>query len=250
MKILRLLVWCGLLLPALVAGEVSVAVASNFLGPLQQLAADFAAAGGDRVRISSGSTGKLYAQIVNGAPYDLFLAANAREPERLEDAGMSVPGRRVTYARGVLALWLPGAAAAAGDDPAALLAADATGRLAIANPRTAPYGAAAQAVLGTWGLLAAYTGRILQGDNVAQAYQYVATGNAAAGFVALSQLLDPGQPPAGRYWRIDTAVYPPIRQQMVLLKRAADNPAALALWQYLTGASVRERIAAFGYALE
>lgn len=250
MKTLWLIPLCCLLLPAPVTAEVSVAVASNFLGPLQQIAAEFEAAGGEHVRISSGSTGKLYAQIVNGAPFDLFLAANDREPERLEAAGLSVPGRRVTYARGVLALWLPGAGAEAGDDPRALLTADTTGRLAIANPRTAPYGAAARAVLEDWDVLTSYAGRILQGDNVAQAYQFVATGNAAAGFVALSQLLDPAHPPAGRYWRIDTANYPPIRQQMVLLRRATDNPAALAFWRYLTGETVRARIAALGYDLE
>ncbi len=232
------------------AGEVRLAVASNFLAPVQVIAATFEAESGDEVLVSSGSTGKLYAQIVNGAPYDLFLAANSREPERLEGEGLIQPDSRYTYALGVLALWVP----EAGDDVAAdartAFATTAGRRVAIANPRTAPYGAAAEAVLKDWNLPASLKARLVRGENVSQAYQFIASGNVAAGFVALSQLLDPKRPPAGRFWRIDKNLYPPIRQQVVLLKRAAHNPAAEAFWHYLRSAPVRERIAAFGYGLD
>ena len=176
------------------ADDIRLSVASNFLGPVQAIARAFEKDTGHRVRISSGSTGKLYAQIVNGAPYDLFLAANAREPERLESEGRIAPGSRYTYALGVLALWAPAAQKAS---PAGTLTApiDATTqRVAIANPKTAPYGAAAEAVLKAWGQWDALQGRVIRGENIAQAYQFAASGTAGFGFVALSQLLDPVPP--------------------------------------------------------
>jgi len=246
---LCLLCLLGLSLP-LRANEIRLAVASNFLGPVQKIAATFEAESGHKVTISSGSTGKLYAQIINGAPYDLFLAANSREPERLESEGRIRPGSRYTYALGVLALWAPKAAAGESVDARSVLVAAAAGRLSIANPGTAPYGAAAQAVLKSWDLLGRYEGRIIRGDNIAQAFQFVATGNAEFGFVALSQLLDPARPPAGRFWRIGAGLYPPIRQQVVMLKRAEGNAAAEAFWVYLRSDAAHARIKAFGYALE
>ena len=123
-------------------------------------------------------------------------------------------------------------------------------RIAIANPNTAPYGAAAEAVLKAWGQWDALQGRVIRGENVAQAYQFTASGNVGFGFVALSQMLNPNQPPAGRYWRVDDTLYSPIRQQLVLLKRAADKPAAAAFWQYLKSSATRQQIVAFGYGLE
>lgn len=248
-KLVALVCLSGLSLP-LVASEARLAVASNFLGPIRAIAAAFEAETGNKLSISAGSTGKLYAQITNGAPFDLFLAANSREPERLENAAQIRPGSRYTYALGVLALWAPKAATGESLDARSALAGAGTGRLAIANPGTAPYGAAAEAVLKSWQLSGAYKGRIIRGDNIAQAYQFVATGNAGFGFVALSQLLDPARSPAGRFWRIADALYPPIRQQVVILKRGADNPAAEAFWTFLKSEPVRARIKAFGYGLE
>ena len=232
------------------AREVRLAVASNFLGPVYEIAATCEAESSHKVIISSGSTGKLYAQIVNGAPYDLFLAANSREPERLEEEGQIQPDTRYTYALGVLALWVPGGESHDITDARGAFAAMDGQRVAIANPRTAPYGAAAAAVLEDWDQWVALKGRLIRGENISQAYQFVASGNAGSGFVALSQLLDPKRPPAGRYWRIDDSLYPPIRQQVVLLKRAAGNPAAEAFWRYLKSPLARERIAAFGYGLD
>jgi molybdate transport system substrate-binding protein len=252
MVMMRLLCWGCLLslAPACGAGQLRLAVASNFIGPIHAIARTFETETGNPVIVSAGSTGKLYAQIVNGAPYDLFLAANSREPQRLEDDQLIGPGSRYTYALGVLALWAPGVASdEAADARAALAAADGQ-RLAVANPQTAPYGAAALAVLEAWQQSDVVQGRLIRGENIAQTYQFVASGNAGWGFVALSQLLDPKRPPAGRYWRIDPSLYPPIRQQVVILKRAADNPVAAAFWRYLKSAPVRTRIAAFGYGLE
>ncbi len=236
--------------PVSFADDIRLAVASNFLGPVQAIARAFEQDSGHRVRISSGSTGKLYAQIVNGAPYDLFLAANDSEPARLEREGRVAAESRYTYALGVLALWAPSAPE---DTPADALAAsiDASGqRVAIANPKTAPYGAAAEAVLRAWGQWDALQGRVIRGENIAQAYQFAASGNAGFGFVALSQMLDPDRQPAGQYWRVDDTLYPPIRQQLVLLKRAADKPAASAFWEYLKSSAARQQIVAFGYGLE
>lgn len=240
------------LLPGAVsaAGQVRVAVASNFLAPARALVTGFEAHGGGRVSLSSGSTGKLYAQIVNGAPFDLFLAANSREPARLERQGRAVAGTRFTYALGTLALWNPAQATFPEDDAIALLRAGRFRRLAIAHPRIAPYGAAARAVLDALGLEQALSAKLIRGENIAQAYQFVATGNAELGFVALSQLVDPARPAAGGYWRVNPGLYPPIRQQAVLLSRARDNATARGFWDYLHSAGVRATLRGYGYDTE
>lgn len=235
---------------AVSAEPLRLAVASNFLGPLKAIAGDFQKDTGHTVRISSGSTGKLYAQIVNGAPFDVFLAANSREPQRLEKEARIRPGSRYTYALGVLALWEPKAPLDGGAAAREAFSPKRGQRVALANPRTAPYGTAAQAVLQEWGMLSHLRPQLIRGDNIAQAYQFTATGNARYGFVALSQLLDPRRVPDGRYWQLDSDLYPPIRQQAVILKRAMDKPAALAFMRYLQSATVRERIKAYGYGLE
>ena len=228
--------------------EVRIAVAANFLGPIGTLVDVFERRTGHRVRTSSGSTGKLYAQIVSGAPYDVFLAANDREPRRLEEDGYGVAGTRFTYARGVLALWLPDGDAAP-HARAAFRAVGATS-VAIANPLFAPYGAAAVAVLESWGELDHPTRRILRGESIAQAYQFAASGNASASFVALSQVRGASRALPGRTWTVDDALYPPIRQQAVLLRRGTDNPVALEFFRYLQSAEAREVIASFGYEVE
>lgn len=228
--------------------EVRLAVAANFLGPVETLVDGFERATGHRVRTSSGSTGKLYAQIVSGAPYDVFLAANEQEPRRLERQGYAVGGTRFTYARGVLVLWLPEGATAS--DARTAFRAVEHRSVAIANPLVAPYGAAAEAVLERWGELDHVARRVVRGESIAQAYQFAASGNAAAGFVALSQVRSSSGPPSGRYWAIDDALYPPIRQQAVLLERGADNRAAREFLRYLRSRDAREAISSAGYELE
>jgi molybdate transport system substrate-binding protein len=241
-----------LLLPASgrPAETVNVAVASNFLAPMRQLAQDFAAQTGDEVSISSGSTGKLYAQIVNGAPFDLFLAANAREPERLEEAGRIQPGTRFTYALGALVVWSRDPGLFHDDNGRAVLMAGEFRHVAIANPRLAPYGAAAQSMLESLGIAERLEPVLLTGENIAQAYQYVETGNADIGFLALSQLVQPGATVTGSYWRVATDLYPPIRQQAVLLSGARSGPAARRLWEFLQSDAARDTITSFGYTLE
>ncbi len=229
------------------AGEVTVAVAANFAEPLKQLAQRFEAISGHRVALSVGSTGKLYSQIVAGAPFDLLLAADAERPERLEHDGLSQPGSRFTYAVGQLVLWSPKPGVV--DDQGAVLASDRFQRLALANPRLAPYGEAAMAVLRQRGLAERLAPKLVTGDSIAQAYQFVATGNAEIGFVARSQVQSPGKPVSGSVWVVPQALYSEIRQDAVLLKRGAQNPAATALLDYLRSPAARDLIAAHGYGL-
>lgn len=241
--------WFPLLLAFLpclsLAGEVRVAVASNFLAPLKALVAAYEQDHPDRIRISAGSTGKLYAQIVNGAPFDLFLAANAREPERLAETGAAVADSRFTYARGQLALWAGGQPLAAAEMPAGICQGDYR-RLAIANPKTAPYGAAALQVLDALDCTAAVQAKLIRGENISQAYQFVASGNADYGFVALSQLHGAD---AGSYWVVPESLHDPIDQQGVLLKAGLNNPAAIDFLDYLRSPAALEIIRGFGYSV-
>ena len=233
----------GALPPAAPAAEVRVAVAANFAAATHRLAVDFERESGHRVVASFASTGTLYAQIRHGAPYDAFLAADAERPRLLEREGLGVPGTRFTYATGRLALWSaqPGLVGGSGD----VLRSGAVRTLAIANPRTAPYGAAARQVLERMGLWEALQGRLVQGENIAQAYQYVASGNATLGFVALAQVQAGGV--AADHWLPPTEWYAPIAQQALLLQRGAGNAAARAFLAFLRGAQARAVIEALGY---
>lgn len=219
-------------LPARAAG-VLVAVASNFAEPAGEIAAGFEAATGHRVILSAGATGALYARIVNGAPYDVLLAADAERPARLEAEGRAVPGSRFTYAVGRLVLWSPDPERIA-DGPAAIAAM--TGRLAIAHPDLAPYGAAAAEMLAALGL----DPPLVRGENVGQAYALVATGNAELGLVAAAQLRH-GE---GSRWLVPADLHAPIRQDAVLLR---DGPAARAFLDWLRGPEAAAVIAAWGY---
>jgi molybdate transport system substrate-binding protein len=229
---------------AVPAADVRVAVASNFAPTLKRLAADFTAQTGHRVLISSGSTGKHYAQIRNGARFDLFMAADSERPALLEREGIGVAGSRFVYAEGRLVLWAPAAASLA--NPRDLLASGTLTRLAIANPRLAPYGLAARELLSGWGLWQGLQGRLVRGENVGQAFQFVATGNAPAGLVALSQVLEHDASARGAYQVIEAGLHPPIRQQALLLHR---SPAAEALVRFLKGAPALATIRTAGYAV-
>lgn len=226
------------------AAVVHAAVAANFTATMKKIALHYERDTGNKVLLSFGSTGSLYAQIRNGAPFDVFLAADRRRPKLLEAAGMTVPGSRFSYAIGRLVLWSPDAGVV--DAKGVVLSHGHFARLAIANPRTAPYGAAARQVLRQLKLWATLQPRIVRGENIAQAYQFVATGNAQLGFVALSQTIGRG----GSRWDIPQALYSPIRQQAVLLKRGADNPAARALMAYLKAKPAEAIIHAYGYGTE
>ncbi|MDD3449969.1 MAG: molybdate ABC transporter substrate-binding protein [Gammaproteobacteria bacterium] len=225
------------------AGEVSVAVAANFKATLEEVGAAFTRATGHQVLASSGSTGKLYTQITQGAPFAVLLAADSARPERLEREGHAVAGSRFTYAVGRLVLWSPDPDRV--DAEGAVLRDPGLQRLAIANPRSAPYGAAAQEVLEGLGLWDALQPRLVRGENIGQTFQFVASGNAPLGFVALAQVRAGGQP--GSQWLVPQALHAPIEQQAVLLGSGANNPAARAFLDYLRGPEAVAIIERYGY---
>ncbi|HET9954585.1 MAG TPA: molybdate ABC transporter substrate-binding protein [Polyangiaceae bacterium] len=242
-----LLVSSFCLTSAAIAAEVRVAVAANFATPLKVLASEFSKRTGHRVIPSSGATGKLYAQIKNGAPFEVLLAADDKVPAQLEAEGLTVPGSRFTYANGKLVLFSakPGLVDAQG----AVLRTGQFTHLAIANPKLAPYGAAAITVLTRLQLLQATQSKFVQGENIAQTMEFVVTGNAELGFVAWSQVLSDGKPRPGSYWMIPENLYPEIRQEAVILKPGAENPAARAWCEFLKGEPARATIAVLGYGL-
>ena len=223
------------------AGEVRIAVASNFLSAAQGLSETFQTNTGHRVIISNASTGKLYAQILHGAPYDIFLAANSREPKRLEEQGLVSVGNRFTYARGQLVLLSLHAQRAL--TPSDLKTAN---RVALANPKLAPYGLAAEQLMQAEHI--PQTATRIVAENVAQTFLYVITGNVPMGFVALSQVKAHfgAELPKG-IWIPPIDSYTPIEQQAVLLRQAEKNPAALAFIRYLKSAAVTEQIISYGY---
>lgn len=225
------------------AGTVHVAVAANFTPAMEVLAGAFREATGHRAVISSGSTGQLYAQIRSGAPFGVFLAADARRPRLLERGGLAVAGSRFTYAVGRLALWSADPAREMRDGRA-VLAGGGFRRLVIANPATAPYGAAAVQVLRRLGLWARLRDKLVRGENVAQAFHYVRSRSAELGLVALSHLRAAGVP-RSRYWRVPAGLHDPVRQQAVLLRGAAAPARSLA--DFLRGPEARRLIRRFGY---
>ncbi len=245
MKHLSALLFCLLAATGLQAAEVQVAVAANFTAPMQQIAAQFEKDTGHKAVLSFGATGKLYAQIINGAPFEAFLSADAKTPAKLEAEGQTVAGSRFTYAVGKLVLWSADANLIKGNDAA--LKASEFRHLALANPKTAPYGAAAIAVLGKLNLLEKLQPRLVQGENIAQTHQFVSTGAAELGFVALSQVFKDGKLTGGSAWIIPAEFHEPIYQDAVVLAKGKDNPAAGALLNYLKGDKAHAIIKSFGY---
>ncbi|MDO6822408.1 molybdate ABC transporter substrate-binding protein [Marinobacter sp. 1_MG-2023] len=229
------------------AADVRVAVAANFTDTTRDLIAAFGASTGLEAVASYGSTGKLYAQIENGAPFDVFLAADSRRPELIEESGQGVAGTRFTYARGKLALWSP--VPETFEDPKTWLKSGDFARLAIANPKTAPYGLAAQEVLTGLNLWEDLQDRLVRGDSIAQTFQFVATTNAQSGFVALSQVRA-WEEKGGSLWLIPQSYYSPINQQAILLTRSENNGAAHKWLEFLRGDTARGIIEKFGYETE
>lgn len=232
------------LLPAH-AGQVQVAVASNFTAPMQKLAAEFEKDTGHKAQLSFGSTGKFYAQIKNGAPFEVLLAADDETPVRLEQEGMAAAGSRFTYAIGTLVLW--SARSDYVDAQGEVLNKGQFNKLALANPKLAPYGKAAVETLNKMGLFAALEPRFVQGENIAQTFQFVSTSNAELGFVALSQVMKDGRIASGSAWVVPGNLHTPIRQDAVILSNGKDNAAAIALMKYLKENKARAIIKAYGY---
>lgn len=226
------------------AKEVKVAVAANFSEPAKEIAAAFEKATGDKLRLSFGATGQFYAQITQGAPFEVFLAADAATPAKAVREGHAVAGTAFTYAIGKLVLYSKSLDLAAGDK---VLAAGRFDRIAIANPATAPYGAAAMQAMKGLGVLESLQARIVQGNNIAQTFQFVDTGNAQIGFVALSQVIFAKE---GSRWPVPANLYEKIAQNAVLLKTGAGNAAAKAALAFLKGPEARAVIEKYGYGID
>ena len=224
-----------------------MAVAANFTAPIQAIAKDFEKDTGHKVIAAYGATGQFYTQIKNGAPFEVFLAADDSTPEKLEKEGDIVPGSRFTYAIGTLALWSAKDGYINGTDE--VLKQNQFKHLSIANPKAAPYGLAATQVLAKLGLTDAVKGKIVEGQNITQAYQFVSTGNAELGFVALSQIYKDGKVSEGSAWLVPEALHDPIKQDAVILKKGENNPAAKALAEYLKGPKAAAIIKSYGYQL-
>ena len=236
-------------LPGAACGDqVRVAVASNFAECLEALTPIFEESTGHQLVVSRGSTGRHFAQIKSGAPFDVFFAADSLRPTLLENEGLVVPGSRFTYAEGRLALWIPGAGPEDKRPMAAILQATEFDHLAIANPRLAPYGLAAKQALENLGLWEELRPRLVMGQNVGQTWQFVASGNAEVGFVAYPQVLSA---PAmrGRWWKIDPPLHDPILQQAVVIKNAENAAAGAQLLEFLKGFVAHATLIKFGYLI-
>ncbi|MBD8682585.1 molybdate ABC transporter substrate-binding protein [Pseudomonas sp. CFBP 13719] len=229
------------------ADEVQVAVAANFTAPIQAIAKAFEADTGHKLVAAYGSTGQFYTQIKNGAPFEVFLAADDSTPAKLESEQETVPGSRFTYATGTLALWSakPGYVDAEG----AVLKGNSYQHLSIANPKAAPYGLAATQVLAKMNLTQVTQPKLVEGQNITQAFQFVSTGNAELGFVALSQIFKDGKVEQGSAWIVPAALHDPIKQDAVILNKGRDSDAAKALMQYLKGPAAAAIIKSYGYQI-
>ena len=230
------------------AEVVQIAVAANFTAPARALAEIFARTTGHEAKLSFGATGAFYTQIKNGAPFDILLAADDERPIRLEKEGDTVPGSRFTYAIGQLVLWSakPGLV----DGEGAVLKGGNFNKIAIANPKLAPYGAAAVETMDKLGLAAALTPKLVPGESIGQTYNFIATGNAELGFVALAQVLDGGKLKSGSMWVVPAKYHAPIIQDAVILKRAAANPAAKAWMALMRSPNTQDFIRSYGYEVK
>jgi molybdate transport system substrate-binding protein len=235
----------GLIASHAAAEELRVAVAANFAEPMQQIASSFEQATGDKVELVSGSTGKFYAQISNGAPFDVLLAADEQTPRKLAAEGNAVAASEFTYAIGKLVLWSPSQGTL--DSGPEVLKKAAFQHLSVANPVLAPYGAAAVAVMKALGVYESLKLKIVQGENITQAYQFVSTGAAELGFVALSQVMKDGKV-QGSAWIVPAELYPAIRQDAIILAQGSHKRAAGRFLDYLRSDAARAVIASFGYA--
>lgn len=229
------------------AGEVRIAVAANFAGPAQDIASAFERQTGHKANLSTGATGKFHAQILNGAPFDVLLAADETTPAELERTGLALTGTRFTYAIGTLVLWSSSPERV--DMRGEVLRRGGFKHLAIANPRTAPYGTAAIQTLQALKLIDLVKDKLVQGENIAQTHQFVSTGNADLGFVAYAQVFREGRLISGSAWVVPANLHAPIRQDAVQLTRSRDNPAAGAFLAYLRSEPARAIITRYGYAL-
>ncbi|MEX2468610.1 MAG: molybdate ABC transporter substrate-binding protein [Pseudohongiellaceae bacterium] len=242
------LLFAALVVQGAAAEEILIAAASNFAAPMTELVQRFEQDTGHEVELAFGSSGRFYAQISNGAPFQVFFSADQDKPAQLEADGLAVPGTRFTYALGSLVLWTADSARAV-VGPESLTSVDYR-RLALANPRLAPYGQAAVQVLEALDLDTATRAKWVQGENIAQTFQFVSTGNAELGFVAMSQVAEDGRISSGSGWIVPQDLHSPIRQDVVLLQNAAGCRACRDFLAFARGAQARAIITSYGYRLE
>ena len=230
------------------AAQASVAVAANFMAPMKRIAQDFERDTGHKLTLAFGATGQFYAQIRHGAPFAVLLSADDETPLKLEKEGLGVPGSRWTYAIGKLVLWSkkPGFVDAQGE----VLRQGGFEKIAMANPKLSPYGAAALQVLDHMGLRERTAAKMVQGSNITQTFQFVSSENAQLGFIALSQVFDNGKLKQGSAWLVPSAMHAPLQQDALLLNPGKDNAAAVAFLKYLQGDQAKAVIRAFGYELQ
>jgi molybdate transport system substrate-binding protein len=229
------------------AEQVLVALAANFVPPFREVAMEFENATRHNLQVSSGSSGAFYAQIKNGAPFDVFFSADGERPKLLEEEGFGVEGTRFTYAIGRLVLWSSDPDLIKGEGT---LRAERFKHLAMANPKTAPYGMAAMQTLQKLGIWEKLQSRIVMGENLGQTMGFIESGNAELGFVALSQVMDPKLKIKGGRWDVPIDLHEPIRQDVILLAKGKDNPAANALLEFLKGPQAKAIIERYGYDLK
>ena len=229
---------------SVISDEIRVAVASNFSGAMKAIVSEYEETSEHKIVLSFGSTGKHYAQIINGAPFDVFLAADSARPQLLEDQGIAIIGSRTTYARGKLAVWASNPEIK--DIKVALNNHEDMRHLAFANPKLSPYGIAARQVLMTLDLWPKVQSKLVRGENIAQTFQFVHSGNADLGFVAYSQVINPKQPLQGNWWIPPKSLYSPIDQQAVLL---TNKQGPKDLLEFLKSPLARQLIQHYGYEL-
>ncbi len=248
----RIFTWCLLtfsstaVIPAF-AEQALVAVAANFVPPFREIAIEFETATSHTLRVAAGSSGNFYAQIKNGAPFDVFFSADAERPKLLEDEGLGVKDSRFTYAVGRLVLWSPNADLVKGEET---LHSETFKRLAIANPKTAPYGLAAMQAMQKLDVWESLQLKLVMGENLGQTMGFIESGNAQLGFVALAQIMDPKIKGKGSRWDVPHHFHEPIKQDVILLRKGKDNPAAKSLLEFIRGPLARGIIERYGYVLK
>jgi molybdate transport system substrate-binding protein len=248
----RFFAWCLLVISTIAvtpvfAEQVLVAVAANFVPPFREIALEFEKSTGHNVQVAAGSSGNFYSQIKNGAPFDVFFSADMERPKLLENEGLGVKDSRFTYAIGRLVLWSPNADLVKGEET---LRSKTFKRLAMANPKTAPYGVAAMQAIQKLELWENLQPHIVMGESLGQTMGFIESGNAQLGFVALSQVLDPRIQGQGSRWDVPDHLHEPIKQDVILLTKAKDNQAAKALMEFIGGPQAKKIIERYGYELK
>ncbi len=247
----RFFTWCLFVIVTLAvapafAEQVLVAVAANFVPPFREVAMEFEKSTGHHIQVAAGSSGNFYSQVKNGAPFDIFFSADMERPKLLEDEGLGVKDSRFTYAIGRLVLWSPNSDLVKGEET---LRSKNFKRLAIANPKTAPYGLAAMQAMQKLEIWESLQPQIVMGENLGQTIGFIESGNVQLGFVALSQVTDQKFKGKGSRWDVPTSLHEPIKQDVILLTKGKDNPAAKALMEFMSGPQAKAVIERYGYEL-